>query len=109
MINKETIKQRKRVYGNNFGDIQVLWNEYFKKCGILNKEITEKDVAMSMALMKETRLNNIKNRLNQLKDNIHDVSVAYQVKELNIALEDTKTDYENYKWIANNYEEYEAL
>lgn len=109
MIDKETIKQRKRVYGNNFPEIAMLLNEYFKECGILKKPITEKDVAKSMALMKETRLNNIKNRLNQLRDNIYDVSVAYQIKELNIALEDTKKDLANYNFIAENYEEYEAL
>lgn len=109
MVCKETIRQRKRVYGNNLKDIALLWNEYFKECGVLNKPITEKDVAKSMALMKETRLNNIKNRLNQLRDNMHDVSVAYQIKELNIALEDTKKDLANYNFIAENYEEYEAL
>lgn len=40
---------------------------------------------------------------------MNDVSVAYQIKELNIALEDTKKDLANYNFIAENYEEYEVL
>lgn len=64
MISKLEIKRLKNSSKYNFKDIALLWNEYFKECGILKKPITEKDVAKSMALMKQTRLNNIKNRLN---------------------------------------------
>lgn len=78
MINKDIIKQRKQQYGNNFPDIAKKWSKY------LNKEITPKEVAMLMALMKQVRVD-----MSQTEDSI--------------------TDRENYLWIYENYTEYESL
>lgn len=111
MIDKKIIKQRKEVYGSNFENTCQLWNEYFKECGILNKEITPKDVAVSLALLKQTRIETIKEKLQELKKDkeFDSIRVQLTIKKLNEALEDSKKDYANYLWISENFEEYERL
>lgn len=105
MLDLETIKKRKSVYGNNFPEIAELQNEY------LGIEITPKDVAMSLAILKQVRINHIKSKLLELRDNprFHDYDIQIQIKGLNTGLEDSKKDYENYLWISENYEKYESL
>lgn len=102
MICKDTIKKRKAVYGNNFPQIAKLQSEYF------GFEVTPKDVAMSLAILKQVRIDFIKSELQKLREdtNFDTYIVQVQIKSFNEALEDSKKDYENYHWIANNYDEY---
>ena len=105
MICKDTIKKRKAVYGNNFPQIAKLQSEYF------GFEVTPKDVAMSLAILKQVRIDFIKNELQKFRDdeNFDSYMVQVQIKSFNEALEDSKKDYENYLWIAKNYDEYLSL
>lgn len=105
MICKKTIQQRKKIYGNNFPQISKLQSEYY------GYTVTPQQVAMSLAILKSVRIDFIKNKLQELKEslNFSDYTTQIEIKDLNIGLEDSKKDYENYLWIANNYKEYEAL
>lgn len=105
MICKETIKRRKQIYGNNFPEIARLQSEY------LGIEITPSQVAKSLAILKEVRINFIKLKLQSLRDvqNFNDYIIQIQIKDLNNGLEDSKKDLANYNWIHDNYEEYETL
>ena len=105
MICKETIRRRKAIYGNNFEEIAKLQSEY------LGIEITPSQVAKSLAILKEVRINFIKAKLQRLKDipNFNDCIIQIEIKDLNNGLEDSKKDMANYLWISENYEEYEAL
>ena len=106
MIDKEVMKQRKKVYGNNFPAIAKNWSDF------LGINITERDVAMMMAQMKETRIIFIKDKLNDLKDmpdfsrNEEALSLCKQYKS---SLEDSIKDKSNYLFIATNYDEYLSL
>ena len=105
MIDKETIKRRKAIYGNNFSEIARLQSEY------LEIEISPKQVAKSLAILKEVRINFIKTKLQSLRDipNFSDCIIQIEIKDLTNGLEDSKKDMANYLWISENYEEYEAL
>lgn len=105
MICKETIKKRKEIYGNNFPSIAKLQSEY------LGIEITPSQVAKSLGILKQVRIDFIKARLEVLKEsqNFSDYIVQIEIKDLNNGLEDSKKDLANYLWISENYEEYEAL
>lgn len=104
-VDKNVIKQRKRVYGNNFEEISRLESEY------LGIKITPSQVAYKMAILKQVRINFIKAKLQELKQDINfdTYIVQTQIKELNNGLEDSLKDYSNYLWISQNYAEYEAL
>ena len=101
MICKQTIKQRKAIYGNNFPQIAKLQSEYY------DREITPKDVAMTLAILKKVRIDFIKSKLEDLKEK--DYITQIEVKDLKNGLEDSIKDYNNYLWIATNYDEYEKL
>jgi len=101
MICKKTIKQRKAIYGNSFPEIAKLQSQYY------DREITPKDVAMTLAILKKVRIDFIKSKLEQLKEK--DYITQIEVKDLNNGLEDSIKDYNNYLWIATNYDEYEKL
>jgi len=101
MICKETIQQRKAIYGNNFPEIAKLQSEYY------DREITAKDVAMTLAILKKVRIDFIKSKLEDLKEK--DYITQIEVKDLKNGLEDSIKDYNNYLWIATNYDEYEKL
>ena len=105
MICKKTIKQRKAIYGNNFPQVAKLQSEYY------NREITPKDVAMTLAILKKVRVDFIKVKLQSFRDNprFNDYDIQIQIKDLNSGLEDSQKDYSNYLWISQNYAEYEAL
>lgn len=105
MICKKTIQQRKAIYGNNFPEIARLQSEYY------DREVTPKDVAMTLAILKKVRVDFIKVKLQSFRDNprFSDYDIQIQIKDLNTGLEDSKKDYENYLWIATNYSEYEKL
>ena len=101
MICKKTIKQRKAIYGNSFPEIAKLQSEYY------DREITAKDVAMTLAILKKVRIDFIKSKLEDLKEK--DYITQIEVKDLKNGLEDSIKDYNNYLWIATNYDEYEKL
>ena len=105
MICKETIKRRKEIYGNNFEEIARLQSEYY------DFEVTPKDVAMTLAILKKVRIDFIKARLEELKysPRFSDYDIQIQIKDLNDGLEDSIKDYDNYLWVSTNYEEYEKL
>lgn len=105
MINKNIIKERKKLYGNNFPKIAKLESEY------LGFEITPQQIAYKMTFLKEVRINFIKEKLQELKhsEDFDSVEVQKEIKELNKGLTDSITDYNNYMWISQNYEEYENL
>jgi hypothetical protein len=96
MVNKKIIKQRKKLYGSNFTCIKNKWEFLFQKT------ISERDVAKAMALMKECRIEAIKEKISKTDDKI-------VLKKLNEALNDSITDMNNYRFIANNFEEYKNL
>lgn len=102
---KNTIKQRKKVYGDSFKEISKLESEY------LGIKITPAMVAYKMAILKQVRINFIKAKLQELKSDINfdTYIVQTQIKELNKGLEDSLKDYSNYLFISQNYAEYEAL
>ncbi len=66
---------------------------------------------MSLAILKEVRINFIRKQLLELKKDINFNSylIQIQIKNLNEGLEDSKRDYENYLWIAKNYKKYEQI
>ena len=104
-ICKDTIKKRKSLYGNNFPQIAQMQSEY------LGIKVTEQDVAMNLAILKQVRINFIKAKLQELKDNprFSDYDIQTQIKDLNSGLEDSLKDFHNYLFIALNYQEYEKL
>ena len=104
-ICKDTIKKRKSLYGNNFPQIAQMQSEY------LGIKVTEQDVAMNLAILKKVRIDFIKSRLLELRDNprFYDYDIQIQIKDLSSGLEDSQKDYSNYLWISQNYAEYEAL
>lgn len=105
MLCKKTIQQRKAIYGDSFKEIARLQSEYY------DFEVTPKDVAMTLAILKKVRIDFIKSKLKELKDSprFSDYDIQIQIKDLNAGLEDSIKDYKNYIWIATNYEEYERL
>ena len=104
-ICKKTIQQRKSIYGNNFEEISRLESEY------LGFKITPQQVAYKLAILKQVRINFIKAKLQELRDNprFSDYDIQTQIKDLNSGLEDSLIDYNNYLFISQNYAEYEAL
>lgn len=104
-IDKNVIKQRKKIYGNNFEEISRLESEY------LGFKITPQQVSYKLAILKQVRIDFIKARLETLRNvpNFNDCIIQIEIKDLNNGLEDSIKDYENYLWIATNYKEYEAL
>ena len=95
----------KKIYGNNFPEIAKLQSEYY------NREITPKDVAMTLAILKKVRIDFIKARLETLRNvpNFNDCIIQIEIRDLTNGLEDSKKDMANYLWISENYEEYESL
>lgn len=104
-ICKNTIKQRKAIYGNSFPKIAELESEY------LGIKITPQQVAYKMAILKFVRIEDIKAKLNLIKQNedFNDIFVLENIKKLNLALEDSVKDYNNYLWVSKNYDEYEKI
>jgi len=104
-IDTKLIKQRKKLYGDNFSCIAEKWSEYLNES--VNMPVKVKlqpdDVAMLMSLMKECRIKAIKEKLKN-----DDLSIQDRAK-LNKALKDSRADRDNYRWIAMNYELYKEL
>ena len=93
-VNKKIIAERKRKYGNSFPCVAKKWNEYLSsKLGASEAfKVSEKDVSEMMALFKECRIEFMMKSGFPLED-----------------LDDSFVDKENYRWIAENYEEYKNI
>lgn len=104
-ICKDTIKKRKAIYGNNFPQIAELESSY------LGINITPQQVAYKLAILKQVRINFIKDKLQKIEQNtIYGTNkIIEELKYLRDALEDSLKDYSNYLWISQNYAEYESL
>ena len=106
-INKDIMRERKRAYGDNFSAIAKKWSDrLFNKlwiCPNSRFEITEKEVAELMALMKEARIEAIEEKIKENRLNGGNEFEYYD------ALHDNRIDKENYEWIAQNFEEYKRL
>ena len=104
-ICKDTIKKRKAIYGNNFEEIAKMQSEY------LGIKITGQMVAYTLAILKQVRINFIRNKLQELKNDINfdTYIVQKEIEQLRNGLEDSLKDFSNYLWISQNYSEYESL
>jgi len=104
-IDKDVIKKRKAVYGDSFKEIAKLESEY------LGIKIKPQQVAYKLAILKQVRINFIKAKLLELRDNprFSDYDIQIQIKDLRSGLEDSLKDFHNYLFISENYAEYEAL
>lgn len=104
-ICKDTIRKRKAIYGNNFEEIAKMQSEY------LGIKITPKQVAYTLAILKQVRINFIKNKLQEFRNDINfdTYVVQKEIEQLRNGLEDSLKDYSNYLWISQNYSEYEQL
>jgi len=105
MVDKSIIEQRKKVYGSNFEDISIKWENHLKSKGI-NALITPKDVYEMMALMKECRVKKGNEILNLMLENNAD---NFEVNKMCESIEDSQTDRDNYRFIANNWEWYDEI
>ena len=105
MVDIELIKQKKSIYGDNFECIAKKWSKFLKsKLGISSafRGLNGAEVAVMMLLMKECRLDVISEKLEFCGDK----KIAGKLKE---ALGDSLKDRDNYKWIAENYNNYKKL
>lgn len=96
-VNKTLIKQRKDEYGDSFVELAEVWSSY------LSTEIEPSHVSHMLALLKKSRINNIKHKL--ATTTIGTEMYFNLVK----ALDDSIQDYNNYMWIASQFEEYMNL
>jgi hypothetical protein len=85
IVDKKMIAERKLMYGNNFPKFAELINNYLSNFKNEEEPIFPEDVAIIMALMKVSRLNETPNN----KDSMQDMF--------------------NYMYIAINYKEYEEI
>lgn len=99
MVDKELIKQRKSQYGDNFVAISTRFSKY------LGKEINSADVCNLMALMKDARIEAIREKLSEL-DVFDDKK---KIANLEASLADSIDDKDNYTFIGENYQEYLEL
>ena len=105
MIDKNLIKERKSIYGDNFKCIAKEWSTMMSVENHARDDalyFTPASVARYMAKMKQCRIDAINEKL----ANFPTPNVALK---LHASLKDSMNDWDNYKWIADNYEEYEAL
>ena len=107
MVDKNIIAQRKKVYGDNLNCIADKFNEYIKKnhlgSEIMQHTLDGRDVCIMMSLMKECRREAIEANMADMVEWSPD---WVMLKE---GLTDTVTDYDNYRFIADEWEWYKAL
>lgn len=96
MLDKQLIKSRKEIYGDNFACIAEHWGNY------LDIQIEGKEVAVLMAHLKQCRIEAIEEKLS----NGAEPEIAVKLLE---SLKDSKKDLMNYLWIGSNFEEYKNL
>lgn len=104
-VDKKLIKERKAMYGSNFECISKAWSEMMSigQHGHTDSlYFTPKDVCRYMAKMKQCRIDAINKKLSKFPT--PDVAL-----KLHKALKDSIDDWDNYLWIADNFEEYQKL
>ena len=104
-VNKELIKQRKAMYGDNFECIAQAWSQSLidlNKTTDFQPKLNSSNIAYMMAKMKQCRIDAIDKKMIVSSP----PSVTLKLLE---ARKDSVTDKENYEWIANNFEEYQRL
>ena len=89
-VDKQLIRNRKAMYGDNFECIAKKW------------ACEPETVCTMMAAMKQCRIDAIKEKMKGFP------SPDLYLK-LEKALQDSEDDMANYRWIANNYAEYQKL
>jgi hydroxymethylpyrimidine/phosphomethylpyrimidine kinase len=109
MVDINIIRSRKSQYGSNFDAIKEKWEKYFEKELECTFSLHNESVAKMMALMKEARIEAIKEKLNDYDGQMGYVEESQYLFDLEESLIDSKTDYANYLWIAENFEKYEKL
>lgn len=82
LVDKQTIAQRSRSYGNNFPFLVEIWKNFLKQRYDIDVPLTPGDVAFMFALHKISRLANAPDDADTLKDMI------------------------NYAWLGIDYEQY---
>lgn len=97
MIDKDIMKDRVKVYGNNFPAFADMLSEY------LSKEITPQDAAKILAFLKLARVQFTEMKLSLTQQGTEEYMKLLKHRD------DSVTDYNNYTWIADNYEEYKEL
>jgi hypothetical protein len=105
-VDKQKLKQEKEVYGSDFTPICDSWSLY------LGIKITEKDVAMMMAQLKDTRVRYIQEKLNNIKDKTgflkdHELQEDFRLQKNLLAENQQKKAH--YLFIATNFEQYKKL
>lgn len=85
MVDKQTIIQRSKSYGNNFPFLKKIWCNYLKLRYGIDVPLTSADVAFMFSLHKISRLANAPDD------------------------EDTLRDMINYAWLGIDYDQYEKL
>jgi hypothetical protein len=105
MIDKEIIRQRKKIYGDNISNVAEEWSDYLSKVMGKNILVTPTMFCEMMVLLKLIRKKHIQehilDRRNEFELNV--------LAEAMASLEDTKKDAENYKWLGSNYKEYKEM
>lgn len=99
MINKDLMKDRVKMYGNNFPYFAKLVEEYYGS----KIEVTPADAAAIMALLKQARVLNTKERLEKVTLGTEEHMALLK------HYEDSIVDRDNYTWISEHYEEYLQL
>ena len=105
-VDKSLLKLEKKVYGDDFSPISEAWSAY------LGTKITEKDVAMMMAQMKDTRVRYLQEKLNNIKDKTgflkdHELQEDFRLQK-NL-LNENQQKKAHYLFIATNFEQYKKL
>ena len=103
-VDKNLIKQRKAMYGDNFECIAKTWTGHLNLDGDAGgtNHIEPYEVALMMAEMKQCRIDAIDKKLKEFP-------TPEVYLELMASKEDSQADKANYMWIAKNYEEYKGL
>ena len=111
MVDKELIRERKRIYSSNFDAIKTKWEKYFAEDMECAFYLHDDSVAKMMSLMKDAEIEAITEKIEYYSTHFNiDVSEnATILEELELSLKDSIGDRDNYLWISENYQEYLEL
>ncbi len=113
----ETIKERKKLYGNNLPEIASLWNQdltLFQR--IFCTKCSPARIALLLAYVKVSRINKTRIKLNEILrqcdpkiDMTDEKNYSKEYLDTKNAFTDSCKDYANYMWISKNYQAYLLL
>jgi|APSaa5957512622_1039677.scaffolds.fasta_scaffold125013_3 hypothetical protein len=106
MIDKKIIQKKKNKYGDSFNALKNKWNNFIYVTNN-GKLLTATDVARMLSLLKETRIKSIQSQI--LKKKMEEHPDPQIIRALQIALDDSILDKDNYDWIRANYIDYLGL